>query len=215
MEESLTILDQLKIASLSEVLLVAILLLPFYLGFWSFLVKEISLNQTYKRRFYLIASLFYFIAIAVLKYGDFRQEKYTTAEIAIKSHLRNEQWEIIGFNRIRSNINKNYKDDFLEKLISITPEFSKIYIANDSTEIYGIKYIYDSENLNFFDAALRIKKSMQRDSFERIGFNRIRQNIDSRYSDEFLEELCERNQELFERIPLKDSLDSRGLKLLK
>lgn len=212
MDETLSLIELLKIASLSETIIVGIILLPAFLGLWAVILNKLQFNVKINRILYAALVVVYISGIAVLKLGESSSQKLMTASIKVKSYLEEKGWEIIGFNRIRERIEPNYSDEFLLEIIQATPKFEKILLT-DPADTVGILYNFGSKSEPMPAMARnKILDKSEKMGLKIMGFQRIRNSIDSRYSNEFLEELCDKYDYRFERIALVGS-DSLGMRI--
>jgi hypothetical protein len=154
-DEASQIFVLIENSSFYEILLIAVILLPVYLGSWIYIFNQYNIQKRI-RPIILSSLLFvYIIGIFLYKIGyenrisankehlDYKYEKASekiinflnSTQIGVKDSI----WEQVGFNETRLKIDTRYSDEFLEALVDKYPDlFQRIYLRTEDPK--GIKY---------------------------------------------------------------------------
>ena len=104
----------------------SLIILPILIGSWIVVLNQLGsgINEKGKKIFAIVFLLFYTTGIIVLKNGNAQESIKKEAISEIKSELKSKNWTMIGFQRIRNNLNRpDYTDIFLKKVISTSNGF--------------------------------------------------------------------------------------------
>ena len=215
--DALTIVEQIQNADIYSIFFVSLVIIPILLAAWITILKNFDLTTKVLKTITFILLGLYIFSIAVLKFGTTKDVKIEIASKKIKSYLKANNWELIGLERIKDNIDSNYDSKFINELVSKFPLDFSIVKLTDKSDPVGLKYIggVQVEEKKYETARKKIINYLN--EFEKGkklgGFNRIREYVDSRYDNYFLEELITRYPDSLKRIILTDPNDKIGIKL--
>jgi hypothetical protein len=138
------VLEQIRDASVFDILLVTVVLLPFYLAAWLVVLGSVTDMKTEQGRELLVVLVVVYVAgIVLMKVGAREQDRLKRAASRIRSYLRIRGFTFMTFERIRERIDKTYTDMFLGKVIE---EFSDEFTtAKSGTGKTGIKLALNDE----------------------------------------------------------------------
>ena len=116
-------LEFVREATIFDILLVSILLLPLYLGAWLVILDSVLSIGT-EQKVWVLVVLFalYVVGIVLMKVGAGKEDKRRRAGIRIRNYLVGRGNTAISFERIRNVIDSSYSDDFLESVIDLFPD---------------------------------------------------------------------------------------------
>lgn len=154
-EEASQIFALIENSSFYEILLIAVILLPVYLGSWIYIFNQYNIQKRV-RPIILSSLLFvYIIGIFLYKIGyedrisynkkhlEYKYEKASEKIIDFLNYtqvgVKDSIWEQVGFNETRLKIDTRYSEEFLEALVDKYPDlFQRIYLTPEEPK--GIKY---------------------------------------------------------------------------
>jgi len=111
-----TILNTLKDASPFDLFLVSFIALPFVFDAWMGVLDKLEFGLCGKYWSFGVILLAYIIGVVSMLIGTNRQKKRETAKDQIVAYLTRNNYEMMGLNMIRRNINSGYSDTFLYSL---------------------------------------------------------------------------------------------------
>jgi hypothetical protein len=216
-DNALTIIEQIQNADFYSIYFVTLILMPIILAVWITILKNIGLPISKVRQSTFLLIGLYLLSVIVLKFGTSKEKDYEIGSKRIKSYLKANNWELIGLQRIVDNIDAEYDAKFINSLAKNYPSDFSIVALDDPFDPKGLKYLGDKqvEQKGYEIGKNRITKYLngfpegQRFS----GFNMIREYVDSRYDNYFLEELIMQYPDSLKRTNLTDKNDRIGIKL--
>jgi hypothetical protein len=118
-KEIKSIVDMIRDADKKELLIVSLFILPIMLGAWSILLNSLTfldLHDTLK--FWIISALavIYIFGLICMKLFDTIEDKLKRARFHVETRLKKRGGRA-SYDAIRKEVNPEYSDDFLEKLI--------------------------------------------------------------------------------------------------
>ena len=116
-----TILRTLKEASPFDLFLVSFLLLPFVFGAWMVVLDKLEAGLTVKYWALGIILVAYIVGVVSMLVGSTRTRSREIARDQVLQYLTAKGFEMMSYERVRSNINKAYSDAFLEALTATFP----------------------------------------------------------------------------------------------
>lgn len=132
-KEIRSVVDMIRDATWTELIIVSLFLLPIPLGAWSIVMNSIDAFDEYSfGKFICLSSLFfaYIVGVILIKRIDTKEEKLKRARYHIETRLKKREGRRASFVAVRNEVNKSYSDSFIEELIEKNPEiFSKCTIA--------------------------------------------------------------------------------------
>ncbi len=86
-----SLVNMVRDASIFDISLISVVVLPIFLESWSMLLKQFDPNMWNKEICILIVLiLIYIISVILMKYGQSKESKLKTAYLRIRSHYFNE-----------------------------------------------------------------------------------------------------------------------------
>lgn len=137
-----SVIDIIRDVSKADIIIMSLFLLPILLGSWSVLLNSITTLDQYddcQLAILIVISSIYVIGIVVVKCWDPPEEKLKRAKLHVKNRLERRQGNRASFMAIREEVNEEYTDDFLTKLIDKNPEtFRTVRVKRHGNSIPGI-----------------------------------------------------------------------------
>ena len=124
-KEVRSMVDMIRDADNKELVIVSLFILPVLLGAWSFFLNSLGfLNQHDGWKLMIICLLLtlYTIGIIYMKMADTEEDNLKRARYHVETRLKKRGGQRASFDAIRDEVNKDYSDDFLRKLIDLNPE---------------------------------------------------------------------------------------------
>lgn len=118
-----SLLELVREATIFDILLISILLLPLYLGAWLVILDSV-LSISTEQKVWVLVVLFalYVVGIVLMKVGAGKEDKRRRTGIRIRNYLIGRGNTAISFGRIRDKIDSSYSDDFLISVIDLFPD---------------------------------------------------------------------------------------------
>jgi hypothetical protein len=110
-------LKALRKANLLEVFIASFIALPFVFNAWLGIADKLVLSLPIKR-WALLPFLFvlYIVGVAAVLIVNSRNRRRGVARDLIVGYLTSKKYQMVSFERIRSNINPGFTDEFLKSL---------------------------------------------------------------------------------------------------
>ena len=125
--ETKTLLETIREATIFDLFIISIFLLPFFLSSWLALFDEwLNIDPKNKNPLALLLFICYLIGIFLMKIGIRKVEKYEKAGKRIQNYLLARNKTAMSFDRTRKVIQKSYTDTFLLSVIDHFPEDLRI-----------------------------------------------------------------------------------------
>lgn len=125
--EAISIIDLVKNSSFYELFFSSLIILPIYLGSWSFILKQFDSSLWGKETQLLISLIIlYIVSLLILKFFQSKDHKLEIGMIKIRTYILSKNWQRMSFERIQKNIDSSYDMEFLKELLNKYPsEFRK------------------------------------------------------------------------------------------
>lgn len=144
-KEVKSIVDIIRDAETKELSIVSLFLLPILLGAWSVFLNSITFldqNEGYKFLILCVLLFIYFGGLVYMKLTDTMKDKLKRARLHVETRLKKRGGNRASFDAIRNEVDENYSDEFLRKLIDINPEvFSRCQIKRSDGDRAGITLV--------------------------------------------------------------------------
>gem|GEM_PF-3826400 len=144
-KEVKSIVDIIRDAETKELGIVSLFLLPILLGAWSFFLNSLTFLDPYEGWKFLLLCFLLFIYIGGLVYmklTDTMKDKLKRARLHVETRLKKRGGNRASFDAIRSEVDENYSDEFLKKLIDINPEvFGRCQVKRSDGNRPGITLV--------------------------------------------------------------------------
>ena len=141
------VIDIIRESSIADLIIVSLFLLPILLGIWSIFLNSISyLEQHDFWRLIVLIVIFiiYVPGTILMKCWDPPDEKLKRARLHVKNRLEQRGGNRASFVAIREEVNEEYTDDFLEKLIDKNPTtFRTVQVKRIGQYMPGITLVED------------------------------------------------------------------------
>ena len=140
-------IDIIRDASEADLIIVSLFLLPTLLGIWSIFLNSISyLDQYGGWKCVVLFVIFstYVGGLVIMKRWDPPNEKLKRAKLHVKNRLEQRNGHRASFIAIREEVNQEYTDDFLKKLIDKNPAtFRTVQVKRSRQHVPGITLVED------------------------------------------------------------------------
>ena len=137
--------DIIRDASKADLIIVSLFLLPILLGIWSIFLNRISYldqHDSWKFAVLIAISSIYVLGLIIMKWCDPDDEKLKRARLHIKNRLEQRRGKRASFMAIREEVNEEYTDDFLKKLIDKNPAtFRTVQVKRSGQKLPGITLV--------------------------------------------------------------------------
>ena len=111
-----TILNTLKEASPFDLFIISFIALPFVFEAWLRILEKLELGLCAKYWSLGIILVAYSVGVVCMLVGSNREKRREVAKDQIINYLTQNSYEMMTLERIRENINRGYKDEFLISL---------------------------------------------------------------------------------------------------
>ena len=128
-----------KIASMPWYYLIlgSLIIIPIIIGSWIIVLNQLGAgnDKKLKKIFGIIFLSIYIIGLIILKIGNAKEVRFKEASGEITGELNTRGWTVIGFQRLRENLdNPEYTNEFLKKLIKKSSgRFHKTELLDDGS----------------------------------------------------------------------------------
>ena len=120
-----SIIDIIRDSETKELVIVSLLVLPILLGAWSVFLNSIEFLDGYEKWKFLavcVLLIVYIGGLFYMKLTDTSKDKLKRARIHVETRLKKRGGHRASFDAIRDEVNENYSNKFLEKMIEMNPE---------------------------------------------------------------------------------------------
>ena len=142
-----SVIDIIRDSSISDLIIVSLFLLPILLGSWSIILISNSYLEQYdfwRLIVLIVISIIYIFGIIIMKCWDPPDEKIKRARLHVKNRLEQRRGNRASFMAIREEVNDEYTDDFLKKLIDKNPTtFRTVQVKRNKQYMPGITLVED------------------------------------------------------------------------
>ena len=142
-----SVIDIIRDSSISDLIIVSLFLLPILLGSWSIILISNSYLEKYDFWILIVLiviSIIYIFGIIIMKCWDPPDEKIKRARLHVKNRLEQRRGNRASFMAIREEVNDEYTDDFLKKLIDKNPTtFRTVQVKRNKQYMPGITLVED------------------------------------------------------------------------
>ena len=124
-KEVRSMIDMIRDADNKELVIVSLILLPIPLGAWSVFLNGLDFldqHPIWKLMIIGILPVWYIVGLICIKKRDTQKEKLKRARYHVETRLRKRRGHRASFEAIRNEVNEDYSNDFLKKLIEENPE---------------------------------------------------------------------------------------------
>jgi len=111
-----TILKTLKEASPFDLFLISFIALPFVFEAWLRILEKLELGLCAKYWSLVIVLLAYIVGVVAMLVGSNREKRREVAKDQIINYLTSNSYNMMTLDTIRENINRGYKNEFLNSL---------------------------------------------------------------------------------------------------
>ena len=149
-KEVRSMVDMIRDADNKDLVIVSLFLLPLLLGAWSLFLNSLDfLDQYPGYKLIIISTLFilYISGLFIMKIKDTEMEKLKRARFHVETRLKKRAGHRASFDAIRDEVNKDYSDVFLRKLIDLNPEIFGTCIIKKGNKPGITLVTVESENI--------------------------------------------------------------------
>ena len=140
-------IDVIRDASEADLIIVSLFLLPILLGSWSIFLNSIGYldqHDGWKFIVLIVISSIYVLGLIIMKWWDPPNEKLKRARLHVKNRLEQRKGHRASYIAIREEVNEEYTDDFLKKLIDNNPAtFRTVQVKRSGQNMPGITLVED------------------------------------------------------------------------
>ncbi len=143
-KEFRSVVELMRSASSREIGFIVLLIFPFYLGAWAFVLNNLPVTEALTPIVLGVVSVAFFVAVLIMRWWDPPDERFRRAAHHVKNFLEHQAKDFRSFEAIRRLVNEDYTDEFMKKLIDRNPEiFRRARIKREGGPKDGIGLIHE------------------------------------------------------------------------
>lgn len=215
------LIEIISSADIKSLIIVSLIALPILLGAWIYLLTQLQIKPNIRLKIIYGILGFYVIGLIVIHNSESESEKLRHAESRIIDYLDGQNHKMIGFGKIKDQIDPSYHKAFLEQLADLSEALVKTDLNKELDTVYHDSLGLKIKGFDPFEEKRKIGENKIYNFLKSRGWNAIEKDsirlwIDRDYDNDFIHNLVSKSKNI---IPAKfnthyDGIEFTNLKLI-